>query len=232
VQAEIFSLWSLRFILREMGQTMQAELDTKQQPITKSTSAPAKVSLEKFFRMTEGKFAEWVDGEIIFMAVSDPHQDRVEFLAGLMRHLAEDRKLGKIRTAPYSMKLPGKRIVREPDIMFVSSANVTRITYKYLDGACDVAVEIISPESRTRDRRDKLSEYAQAGITEYWLIDASRQWAQFNMLDEDGVYVPIPLEDEDIFRSRAMPGFWIKLAWLWQEELPTLNEIQRLWGLI
>jgi Uma2 family endonuclease len=215
-----------------MKDSMQPQTETTSRQSRKIPPAPPRVSLEKFLRITEGKFAEWVDGEVIAMAVSDPHQDRVEFLAGLMRCLSEERKLGKVRTAPYSMKLPGKRVVREPDIMFVSSANLDRIMYKYLDGACDIAVEIVSPESRTRDRRDKFSEYAQAGITEYWLIDEAREWAQFNTLDEDGVYEPMPLDDEGVFRSVVMPGFWIKLEWLWREELPGLNEIQRLWGLI
>jgi len=190
------------------------------------------MSLERFFRTTEGKLAEWVDGEVIPIPVSFSHQNLVDFMAALMRYLAEEKKLGIVCTAPYSMKLPGKRIVREPDIMFLSRANLPRITEQYLDGPCDIAVEVISPESRTRDRRDKFSEYAQAGVTEYWLIDNTRKWAQFQLLDEDGVYEPIPLEEEGIFRSRVMPGFWIKLAWLWQEELPSLNEIQRRWGLI
>jgi Uma2 family endonuclease len=116
--------------------------------------------------------------------------------------------------------------------MFVSTANLDRITYKYLDGACDIAVEVISPDSRTRDRRDKFSEYAAAGITEYWLIDESRQWAQFFRLDEDGVYALIAIGEDGVFRSQALPGFWIELAWLWQEDLPRLNDVQRRWGQI
>jgi len=208
------------------------------EPITKQNSAagpksrPTRMSLDRFLRTTEGQFAEWVDGEVTYMAVSDPHQDRVEFLAGLMRLYSEDKRLGKVRTAPYSMKLPGKRVVREPDIMFVSSANLGKITYKYLDGACDIAVEVISPDSRTRDRRDKFSEYAAAGIAEYWLIDESRHWAQFYRLDEDGVYTLAPISDDGIFRSQALPGFWIQIACLWQDELPRLNDVQRQWGLI
>jgi Uma2 family endonuclease len=208
------------------------------QPISKQNSAlnskpkPARMSLDRFLRTMEGQFAEWVDGEVIYMAVSDPHQDRVEFLSRLMRLYSEDKRLGKVRTAPYSMKLPGKRIIREPDIMYVSSANLDRITYKYLDGACDIAVEVTFPDSRTRDRRDKFSEYAAAGISEYWLVDESRQWAQFFRLDEDGVYTQIPIGDDGIFRSKALSGFWIEIAWLWQDELPRLNDVQRKLGLI
>jgi Uma2 family endonuclease len=105
------------------------------------------MSLERFFRTTEGKLAEWVDGEVIPIPVSFSHQNLVDFMAALMRYLAEEKKLGIVCTAPYSMKLPGKRIVREPDIMFLSRANLPRITEQYLDGPCDIAVEVISPET-------------------------------------------------------------------------------------
>ena len=149
-----------------------------------------------------------------------------------MRHLSEDKKLGKVRTAPYSMKLPKMKVVREPDVMFVRTEHLDRLTDQCLNGPCDIAIEVISPDSRTRDRRDKFSEYAQAGVSEYWMIDESRKWAQFYSLDADGVYVLIQLDEQGVFRSAALPGFWIKPGWLWQNELPTINEVQRLWGLI
>ena len=96
-----------------------------------------------------------------------------------MRQLCEDKKLGKVRTAPYQMKLPKMKVVREPDIVFVRTEYLDRLTNQCLNGACDIAIEVISPESRNRDRRDKFSEYAQAGVSEYWMIDESHKSAQF-----------------------------------------------------
>lgn len=211
---------------------MQAQTETIQKPVRKTSNSSGKVSLDKFLRITEGKFAEWVDGEVIYITVTFTHQNIANFLTSLMRIFAEEKKLGKVSSAPYSMKIPRKRIIREPDIIFVSTEHLPRMAEKYLEGACDIAVEIISPESRTRDRRDKFLEYAQAGITEYWLIEQSRKWAQFYTLDKDGFYELTPLDEDGRFNSQVMPGFWIKPEWLWQEELPGLIEIQRLWGLI
>jgi Uma2 family endonuclease len=37
--------------------------------------------------------------------------------------------------------------------------------------ALAIVVEVISPESRTRDYIDKAREYAAAGIPEYWVVD-------------------------------------------------------------
>ncbi|MEJ7756097.1 MAG: Uma2 family endonuclease [Nocardioidaceae bacterium] len=53
----------------------------------------------------------------------------------------------------------------------------------YLDGAADLAIEIISPESIGRDRGEKFVEYEAAGIREYWLIDPERRQAEFYRLE-------------------------------------------------
>jgi len=41
----------------------------------------------------------------------------------------------------------------------------------------------------------------------------------------------MPLE-EGLFRSQVLPGFWLKLDWLWQDPLPAVLETLRVLGLI
>jgi Uma2 family endonuclease len=190
-----------------------------------------RMTLEEFFEKTEGQFAEWVDGEVIYMTVNDPHRASLQWFGALMQHLAEAHDLGVVRTEPYSMKLDVRPSVREPDVMFISTENLERRTYSYLEGPCDVAVEIIGPGSRTRDRREKFFEYAKAGVREYWIIDHQRKRAEFFRLGEDGSYEAIPIE-AGAFRSGIMQGFWLKMEWLWQEPLPKLMFVLREWGLV
>ena len=59
--------------------------------------------------------------------------------------------------------------IREPDLMFLSTAHASRIG-AYL-GVPDLAVEILSPGSVYKDREIKRKEYAAAGVVEYWIID-------------------------------------------------------------
>ena len=40
-------------------------------------------------------------------------------------------------------------------------------------------MEIVSPDSRHRDGVEKLAEYEEAGVREYWVIDRSRRQAEF-----------------------------------------------------
>ncbi|QTA90792.1 Uma2 family endonuclease [Desulfonema magnum] len=94
---------------------------------------------------------------------------------------------GVVCSAPFQMKtgrnLPG----REPDILFVSRENTGRLKETFLDGPADIAAEIISPESRTRDKKEKFSEYEKGGVREYWLIDPDEEKAErnFNILNQE-----------------------------------------------
>lgn len=96
---------------------------------------------------------------------------------------------------------------------------------RYFDGAPDVVVEIVWPDSRVRDRGEKFYEYEAAGVREYWLVDPDRQQAGFYRLDERGRYRMVVPDSQGVFRSEAVPGFWLSIEWLWQDPLPDEGEI-------
>jgi Uma2 family endonuclease len=124
--------------------------------------------------------------------------------------------------------LPG----REPDVMFVSTARLHQIKKNYLDGPADLAVEIVSPDSRVRDRKEKYLEYEHGGVLEYCLIDPMRKRADFYQRGEDGRYAAVTLGEDGIYRSAVLPGLWLKVEWLWQEPLPQLLYVLKEWKLI
>ncbi len=193
-----------------------------------------KISFEDFLVAYDGQFADWVDGNIILtsnMAASDRHQDLESFLSAILRCYVEENELGVIRTAPMIMKLTEKR-GREPDLMFISKNNLERLKKNYLDGAADLAIEIISPESRGRDRGDKFYEYESAGIKEYWLIDYERRQAEFYNLDEQGIYQLSNADENNVFHSRVLENLELNVEWLWQKKLPSLLEVLKHWNLI
>jgi Uma2 family endonuclease len=173
--------------------------------------------------LPEDIHTEWVNGEaILFMPPNTRHQDIADFLLILIRLFVELRSLGRVFSAPYEMRLAEQKSAREPDILFIAAENRERITSERLLGPADLAVEIISPESVTRDRVEKWREYQEAGVREYWIIDPrpGQESAEFWRLDEYGRYQAIPLDEGGIFRSQVLPGFWLNTHWLWAEELP------------
>lgn len=195
---------------------------------------PMKMTYEEFLNWPDEDLrAEWVYGEVIKLTpVSNRHQNVADFLTALLRHFAEAHQLGEVRSAPFQMKTGPELPGREPDALFIASERLDRLKNNYLDGAADLAIEIISPESRARDRGDKFYEYEQGGVREYWLIDPIRGQAEFYRLGEDGIYHTINVDKDGIFRSEAIKGLWLKTEWLWQEPLPMLMSILKEWGLV
>ncbi len=166
----------------------------------------------------EDTLAEWVDGEVVmYSPASDRHQDISGFLESVLRPFVVGRQLGAVRSAPFQMKLEQGR---EPDLLFVATEHLKRLKATYLDGPADLVIEIVSPESLARDRGEKFLEYAQGGVPEYWLIDPDAQWAEFYHLGQDHRYRPAFVGAEGVYHSRVLPGFWLRVEWLWQEPLP------------
>ena len=50
---------------------------------------------------------------------------------------------------------------------------------------------------------------------------------EFYRLDKRGGYQLASLDDEGRYHSTAVPGFWLRVAWLWQKPLPNFLEVLR-----
>jgi len=151
-------------------------------------------------RMTYEEFLAWAD--------EDTHAEWVN--------------VGRFFMAPYQMKLSPDGPGREPDILFVAREHESRVTEQGVAGPVDLAIEIVSDDSVTRDRVEKFEEYEQYGVPEYWIIDPrpKRPRAEFYQLDERGQYQPVPVGEDRAYHSKVLPGFWLRVDWLWAETLP------------
>ena len=185
------------------------------------------MTMEEFLAWEHTGIAELVDGEVFQMLVKYEHQSIVDFLNALLRSFVSVFKLGIICSAPYSMSLSPQSSAREPDLMFIATANLQRITSNVLDGPADLIIEVVSDESVARDYDDKFKEYQAGGVLEYWIIDsrAERNRVSFFVLDAQGKYRPVPLDDNGIYRSSVLAPFWIKADWLWQIPSPAIEDL-------
>ncbi len=203
--------------MEELHEPLAQYLASRPQP-------PGKMSFTEFLNWCdEDTWAEWVDGEVIILTpASLRHQEIKMFLAGIMSEFTRYHHLGRVIDAPFVVRLPGNlKRGREPDIIVIRTEQLPLLKETYFDGSPDVIVEIISPESYARDRLTKYHEYETAGVKEYWLLDPDQHHNIFYRLGEDDSYHPVPYK-EGIFYSEALPGFWLKPAWLWQKPLPSL----------
>jgi Uma2 family endonuclease len=192
-----------------------------------------KLTYEEFIAQTsDGTWAEWVDGEVIYMTVANEHTDLADFFTSLLRFFAESHALGRVFSEPFQMKTGPNFPGRAPDVFFVAHENLSHLKKFFFNGPADLVIEIISTESRARDRGEKFYEYEEGGVREYWLIDPQRKQAEFYQREENGFYRAIPTNETGIYHSQVLPGLWLKVEWLWQEPLPQLLSVLKEWKLI
>ena len=175
--------------------------------------------------------AEYVDGEVIVHSpVSTRHSDAVWFIGYLLKTIVQQHDLGRVLGPEVQVRLrPGLR--RVSDLLFVAKARADMIQPTLIEGAPDLIVEIVSPDSVERDWREKYLEYQTAGVGEYWVVDLEYQRMAVYWLDEQGRYQAAPVE-EGVYRSQVLPGFWLQAEWLWQEPLPNELDVAREMGLL
>jgi len=190
---------------------------------------PQKMSYEEYLALPhEGGLIEWVDGEVIFHMSAKPiHQFIVDYLTLLLKSFSSFFSLGTVISSPVEVRCNPDGNAREPDVLFLSADHLDRIGESRINGAPDLIVEVISDDSVARDLDDKFFEYQECGVPEYWIIDPRprRERALFYQLGADGRYKTI-LPQEGIYHSKAIPGFWLRVEWLWEQPDPLLTVME------
>jgi len=181
------------------------------------------MTYEEWLRWADGsRRSEWVDGEaIVFMPPTLRHMRLIWFLSTLIGLFTQQRGLGELVVSPFEMRLwPGRS--REPDLLFVAAAHAERLNQTRLDGPADLAIELVSDDSVTRDNVTKRNEYAAAGIAEYWILDPrpGKEADEFLVLGEDGRYHPGAPDANGWYRSRVVEGLRLRPEWPRADPLP------------
>lgn len=108
---------------------------------------------------------ELVDGRLILPAPLPFHQFVCRHVANAMEENCPDNIFV---SDDQSVAIDSHNEPR-PDVVLIREPGADRTPVFVADVL--LAVEVISPESSIRDRRDKAKIYAYAGIPAYWLID-------------------------------------------------------------
>ncbi len=156
------------------------------------------------------------DGELtISPAPSFCHQEIVACFYKLLDAWVREHHLGKTGIAPLDMVLAPRRSV-QPDVVFISTARLGIIRDRVI-GAADLVVEVISPESRRRDRFDKRDLYEQHGVREYWLLDPEAQTVEVLRLQAGEYELVGRWRPGEQARSRLLKGFSVAVGGLFGE---------------
>src|SRR5688572_14591776 len=142
---------------------------------------------EEYYRLNDDQRYEIIAGHLVMAPAPDTlHQTWIgEFHIILQNHV-KSRRLGKVFVSPVDVVLDAENTV-QPDLVFVSSANLGIIQERAIFGTPDLLIELVSPASVRRDRYDKKELYARFGVKEYWIGDPANKTLEV-LTFKDGRY--------------------------------------------
>ena len=79
--------------------------------------------------------------------------------------------------APTDVRLDrDERTMVVPDVFVICQPDDDRMDNdKYINGAPDLIIEVLSPSTRRKDMFTKLHKYEEAGVREYWIVDPNKE---------------------------------------------------------
>jgi len=160
---------------------------------------------------------ELSEGELIMPPhPTRSHQKAVEELFVRLRTFVQDNELGEVHIAPLPVRLwPGK--IREPDVFFVAREHSNRIGEQFF-GVPNLVIEVTSSSTRRTDRVEKLVEYAQAGVEEYWIVDPEDRTIEVFELRQDAYVLLEKWGVGETARSALLEGFTIAVGDVFDQE--------------
>jgi Uma2 family endonuclease len=157
----------------------------------------------------DGRRHEILDGEhYVNPAPSSYHQIVLTNLLVPLVLYAEEHQLGRVLPSPIGVVLADHDIV-QPDIVFIRAERAHIVEHKYIVGAPDLAVEILSDSNRRYDVRIKYDRYQRGGVREYWIVDPDELGIRVFRRAGDKFQ---PAEVGDTITTPLLPGFALPLS--------------------
>jgi Uma2 family endonuclease len=159
----------------------------------------------------DGHKYELLDGGLIMSPVHANHGEICSRLLIVVGTYIQERKLGKVYDSSTGFRL-SQNVLLSPDIAFVSKARLKKILIapdKFLYGAPDLVVEVLSPSDRMQQIHRKLDLYFEHGTQLVWLVN----WK----IEQVHIYKPDSIEaltrPKDILTGgEVLPGFKCRLS--------------------
>ena len=166
---------------------------------------------EDYSALGEGAPYQLIEGELVMSPAPVPYHQRISRRIEMkLNQLVEEQNLGEVFDAPIDVYLSETNTF-QPDIIFISKERLEIIGEKKIEGAPDLAVEILSPGTAYYDLKQKKRLYESAGVREYWIVDPLEKSIEVFEL-QNGIFVSVQeaIGSGEI-RSRILPGFAINI---------------------
>lgn len=177
------------------------------------TPARARLSAEDYIASPQSAHkSDLIEGVFVMASpASFDHASVQQFLITTLSNYVSARKSGVVLGENAAYRLNDDNVY-QPDVSFLSNARLYLAGEVYVQGAPDLAVEIISPSSRRYDAFEKRINYARAGVREYWLVDPIERSVAIYTLEGDQFVRA--LQPDNQLHSHVLAGYWLQLDWI------------------
>ena len=172
---------------------------------------PEKFSYSDYLKWDDDKRWELINGVAYDMTPAPSFRHQI-VVGNLYRKIADmlEGTQCVVGIAPVDIVLSEADVV-QPDIFVVCDRG--KITDEVIKGAPDVVIEVLSPATSLKDRREKKQLYEWSGVREYLLVDPDGKYVERFHLQEDGAFSSGKLFDpEDMLPFVALPDVEVKLS--------------------
>lgn len=128
----------------------------------------------------------------------------------------------RVIPAPIGVRLEkDDKTMLEPDLVVVCSPE--KLRPKWLEGAPDLVIEILSPSTCHRDLTRKFSKYESAGVRSYWVVDPEKKRILVYNFEEDDLLQIHSFRDQipvTIWDNQCVVDFteiWKQISFLYDE---------------
>jgi len=174
---------------------------------------------------------EWNNGILEEKPVSDYETFLIyAWFVDLLRRFLQTYPIASLTGLEMGFRftLPNNKIiVRKPDLGIVLNTNPVQLQNHDMryHGIFDLCIEALSDSTRQERERDTLikkTEYAAAGIREYFILH-NTPLQECYRLNEKGIYLPIVPTKNGVIQSQVLPGFEFRREDLWNR--PNVEEM-------
>jgi Uma2 family endonuclease len=162
----------------------------------------------------DGRRHELIDGEhFVTPAPLRRHQELSMRLSIALGSWLREHPMGKAYAAPLDVILSDVDVV-EPDLLFVSNERA-EVLGKWIHGAPDLVIEILSPSTRRVDEITKRRLYERVGVSEYWIVDGEIDVVKVYRRQDDGSFpqvADLSREAGHSLTTPLLPGLSLSLA--------------------
>jgi Uma2 family endonuclease len=177
-----------------------------------SVPAALKFTYEDYALLPEDRRYEVIDGEVfVTPAPSLFHQAVSERLEHALREFLGRTGFGVMLHAPCDVILSPHDVV-QPDILVVTTGRRSILSDRFVAGAPDLVVEVLSPSTETRDRVAKAKRHATFGVREMWLVDPAAKTIEVLVNTEEGFRREAICSEPDTVRSVVLSGLEFAVA--------------------